>query len=274
MHILTTILIVLVLMLALATLRVAASQSKYVYFPDRTVSSTPAEVGLGFEDLMLKTEDGETINAWFVPAPSSTSNAVTILFCHGNAGDIGDRIESLQTFNKLGFNTLIFDYHGYGKSSGTPSEDATLNDALACWDYLVDKRGIHPSDIVIFGRSLGGAVACQIAQHSNPRALVLESTFASVPDMAHAMFPYLPVRLFCRFNYDNTAAVRKLHMPILVAHSKTDRTCPYEQGRAVFEAAHQPKTFVEIQGDHNAGGLDTHPHYQKILKKFIEDAAK
>jgi len=272
MHILATIVLVFLLLFIFLTIHVAADQAKYIYHPDRVISQTPAAAGLDFEDLSLKTEDGETIKAWFVPASENNIPAnKTILFCHGNAGDIGDRIESLKTLNRLGLNTLIFDYRGFGKSSGKPSEQGTYIDATTCWDYLIDTRKINHENIIICGRSLGGAIACWLAATTNPAGLVLESTFASAPAMAHEMFPFLPVKLFCSYKYDNTATVSKIHCPLLVVHSKTDTVCPYKQGCRVFSAAKEPKQFVEIKGDHNAGGLNTNPNYQTELLKFITE---
>lgn len=254
------------------TLYVALSQSRYVYHPSRNITENPAVVGLAFEDLALKTEDGETIKAWYVPATVGGVEAPqTILFCHGNAGNIGDRLRSLQTFNTLGYNTLIFDYRGYGESSGTPTETGTYLDAMACWHYLVNERGVSPKRIIVFGRSLGGAIASHLASVTGPGALVLESVFSSVPHMASAMFPLLPVRWFCRFSYSNEANVAKVRCPVLVAHSRSDRTCPFEQGNRVYQAAPEPKAFVEIQGDHNDGGLDSNPLYQLRLVAFLSE---
>ncbi len=254
------------------TIYVAMAQSKYVYHPNSSVDYTPDVANLEYENVMLKTEDGEKLHAWFVPCKRQSDRLnLTILFCHGNAGNIGDRIGSLVTFNRLGFDTLIFDYRGYGQSTGTPTEHGTYTDALAAWDYLVDEREILPDNIVVFGRSLGGAVASWIAAHSDPGALILESVFSSAPDMAHEMFPFLPVRLFCRFRYDNVAAVQRVKCPVLVAHGKADRTCPYPHGRRVFDAITTSKRFVEMQGGHNDGGLDSNPHYQLELVAFLNE---
>lgn len=271
MQMLMTIAVIILIFFVASTTYVALRQSRYIYVPDRDVSATPLDAGLQFEDLSLKTDDGETVKAWYVPSGNADDGTKTILFCHGNAGDMGDRIWSLQTFNKLGFNTLIFDYRGYGESSGEPTEQGTYLDVLACWDCLVNERGVRPKNIVVFGRSLGGAIASRMAANANPGALVLESVFSSVPDMAHKMFPYLPVGLFCRFKYDNVANVARVKCPVLVAHSREDHTCPFSQGQKVFAAANEPKQFVEIKGGHNDGGLDSNPDYQEKLVKFLEE---
>lgn len=272
MHLLITALVTVFLFFASVGIYVAFAQSRYVYHPTREVEMTPGDVGLAFEELRLQAEDEETIHAWFVPCQGGEDAAKpTVLFCHGNGGNMGGRVGSLLTFNRLGYNSLIFDYPGYGESTGEPTEKGTYEAALACWDYLVDQRGIRPESIVVFGRSLGGGIASWLAVRANPGALVLEAAFSSVPDMAALMFPYLPVRLFCRIKYDNVANVKKVGCPVLVAHSRVDKTCPYEQGERVYSAALEPKLFVEMQGGHNDGGLDSNPRYQAALAAFVTE---
>jgi len=246
-------------------------QSRYVFYPDKGVGLTPAYFHLPFEDLRLETPDGERLGAWFVPGTSeSCTTNYTVLFCHGNAGNIGDRLDSILTFHRLGFNVLIFDYRGYGDSTGEPSEQGTYIDARAAWDYLVEQKGIEGKRILVFGRSLGGAVAVQLAGKVPAGALCVESTFASAVAMARVMFPLLPARMICRFDYDSENAVGKVHGPIIVAHSRGDKMIPYAQGRRVYEAANQPKLFIEITGDHNSGGLDTDAKYQRLLAEFLQ----
>ncbi len=244
-------------------------QSKFVYIPDRHVELTPAAVGLAFEEVFLPVGDGDRIMAWYVPAAADNRGDMALVFCHGNAGDMGDRLMSIETIHKMGLDVLIFDYRGYGRSTGKPTENATYEDIRAVWDYLVDKRGMAPERIVLFGRSLGGAVACWLATQVKPAGLVLESSFTSAPDMAALMFPYLPVRIVCSFKYDNLARMEHISCPLLVAHGRSDRTIPYKHGRRLFEAAKEPKRFSEIAGGHNDGGLDIDAEYQKAFREFI-----
>ena len=243
-------------------------QARYVYYPDRQITVTPDYYHLPYEDILLTTEDGQTIAAWFVPAPDPDS--ATMLFCHGNGGNISHRLDSIQTFLNMGFNVLIFDYRGYGNSSGKPSEKGTYLDAMAAWMHLTRDKEIRPERIIVFGRSLGGAVATKLATEVNPGALVIESTFTSAPDMAAKMFPFLPVRLVCRFKYDSLSRMKKIKCPILIAHSPEDEMIPAPHGQRLFEAANEPKLFVEMSGDHNTGGLDTNPEYQRTLKEFVQ----
>ncbi len=247
-------------------------QASYIYYPTRTVQQTPSALGLAFEDVRLRTEDGTVIAAWFVPAAPGAGGEEppVILFCHGNAGNIGDRLGTIQTFVSLGASVLIFDYPGYGESEGRPSERGTYLSALAAWEYLVGERRIPPKRIALFGRSLGCGVAAWLASYVEPGFLVLESAFASVPAMAHRMYPIYPTRLLSRFSYDTLGRMPDIACPVIVAHSREDEMIPFEQGRLVFEAANEPKAFVELQGSHNAGGIDISPGYRALLRAWMD----
>jgi uncharacterized protein len=245
-------------------------QSSYVYFPVKNVAAAPDAIGLRFEDLRLKTQDGVALSAWLVPAASNAAAARTILYLHGNGGNNGHRLDALAAFHDLGVNVLIPDYRGYGNSGGKPSENGTYLDALAAWQFLTQDRDIPPERIVILGRSLGGAVASWLALEVNPGGLVLESTFTSAPDMVSRVFPLLP-RWLCRFKYDSLARVPKLKCPVLIAHSPNDEMIPYEHGRRLFAAARAPKTFVELTGDHNSGESEIEPPYRAALVKFLKE---
>jgi len=244
-------------------------QSKYVYYPGRAVDGTPADARMAYEDVSLRTQDGETLNGWYVPATTNRETAPVLLDCHGNAGDIGDRVGSVQTFHNMGLNVLIFDYRGFGRSTGKPTEQGTYMDAMAAWDYLTKQKGFATNQVIVFGRSLGGSIAAWLAAQVQPGALVTESAFTSAPDMARRMFPYLPCRLLCRFKYDTLSHVKKIRCPVLIAHSRNDEMIPFENGRRLFEAANEPKVFVEMCGEHNSGGLDVNPDYQQVLSTFI-----
>ncbi|MBA7714808.1 hypothetical protein ES703_123840 [subsurface metagenome] len=176
-------------------------QSRYVYYPERVLLADPGSIGLDFETVRFETTDGVKLSGWFIPSDSAKG---VILFCHGNAGNLSHRLESIQIFHRLGLDVFIFDYRGYGESEGKPTENGTYEDAKAAWKYLIETRQVIPSQIIVFGRSLGGAVASWLAQSRAPGALILESTFTSLGDVAATLYPYLPVRLLLRFEY-NTA---------------------------------------------------------------------
>lgn len=245
------------------------TQSSVVYQPGRSIYMTPAEAGLDYEEIEYKTEDGIRISAWYIPAKAKESKRV-VLFCHGNAGNISHRIDTITIFHNLGLNTFIFDYRGYGKSGGKPSEEGTYLDAAAAWDYLLREKGFKPGDIIIAGRSLGGSVASRLAGKKKPAALIIESSFSSVPDLGAKLYPFLPVRLLCRFEYTTGEYVKQVKCPVLVIHSPDDEMIPFSHGKKIFEAANEPKRFMQISGSHNEGFINSGEQYIRGLKDFLD----
>jgi len=243
-------------------------QDRLVYYPDPDVDTTPKQLKMPFEDLMLTTSDGVRISAWYVPAAKARG---TVLFCHGNGGNISGRLDTLWTLNRLGMNVLLFDYRGYGTSEGKPNEAGTYRDAEACWKYLVEDKGLAARRIVIHGRSLGGAVAAHLAKDRAPAGLILESTFSSLPAMGAKVYPMFPVRLLSKYRYATAEYVAGVKCPVLCVHSPDDDIVPFAQGRAVFEAAPQPKRFVEIHGSHNSGYMESDEIYNPALKAFLAE---
>lgn len=253
----------------LGVLAVAAFQSRFIYFPSREVRRTPADAGLAFEDVWLTATDGVRTHGWWVPAENARG---TVLFFHGNAGNLGDRIETIEIFARLGLDTLAVDYRGFGNSEGTPGENGTYDDADAAYEYLIGERGVDPSRLVLMGRSLGGGVATSLAVERAHGALVLESTFTSVPDMAAHALPFLPARWLTYILYDNLARIPEIRSPLLVVHSPDDEIVPYEHGRRLFEAANEPKTFLEISGDHGGGFYYSGATYTDGFSAFLDGA--
>ena len=241
-------------------------QNRLLFFPSPTLEADPAERGLPFEDLIFETEDGERLHGWWVPAEQPRA---TLLFFHGNAGNISHRLDLVEIFRSLGLNVFLFDYRGYGQSTGKPSEEGLYRDAAAAWRYLTETRGRSPDEIVLFGRSLGGGPATWLATHAHPRALILGSTFTSIPDVAAKQYPYLPVRLLARNRFDNRARLAEVHAPVLVIHSRDDALIPFEHGRQLFEAAPEPKAFLEIEGAHNDGYAVTGARYAEGIDAFL-----
>ncbi|WP_255398820.1 alpha/beta hydrolase [Nitrosovibrio sp. Nv6] len=245
-------------------------QPRLVYYPEygRSITQTPDDLGLAYETVELATDDGEILHGWFVPAPDA---AGTVLFFHGNAGNISHRMGYLLMFYRLGYNTFIIDYRGYGQSSGAPSESGTYKDAQSAWQYLTEKKDIAPSNVVLFGESLGAAVAAWLAAREKPALLVLASAFTSVPDMGAKLYPFLPIRLLSRFEYNTLEYLRSVNCPVFIAHSPQDEIVPFEQGRALYEAAPDPKQFLELQGGHNNGFIYMQEDWQEALGEFIRE---
>jgi len=246
-------------------------QSRLVYYPERLLLADPGSIGLYFENISFETSDSIELSGWFIPGDNARG---VILFCHGNAGNISHRLESIQIFHQLGLDVFIFDYRGYGQSEGKPTEHGTYEDAEAAWQYLVEERQMSPSQVIIFGRSLGGAVASWLAQSHTPGALILESTFTSLPDIAATLYPYLPVRLLLRFEYDTAEYLSRVYCPVLIVHSPDDEIMPFRHGQQLFEIAREPKKFLEISGTHNEGFIISSKDYEAGLNAFIlEDVA-
>lgn len=246
-------------------------QERLVYFPElpsRRVDATPASIGLAFEPVGLVTEDGETLAGWFVPAPSPRG---TVLYFHGNGGNIGHRVEIVRDFHELGLNVLIFDYRGYGESSGSPGEQGTYRDAMAAWRHLTETRHIPAASIVLFGESLGGAVAAWLAEHHTPGALVLYAAFTSVADMARTLYPILPARLVIRLGYDTRAALASVACPVLIMHSSEDEIVPYAQGEILHATAPGQKSLVTLRGGHNDALFVSRDLYRRALGDFLQE---
>jgi fermentation-respiration switch protein FrsA (DUF1100 family) len=241
-------------------------QPGMVFYPSRALQETPDDWGMEFEDVQLRAEDGTRLHAWFIPHPRPTH---TLLFLHGNAGNISHRGSSIEIFNRLGLSVLILDYRGYGQSKGEPTERGLYMDARAAWRHLTEERALDPGEILIFGRSLGASVAADLASRTQPAGLILESGFSSARDMARHLYPGLHHVLLRRFELDSLSRLAQVQAPVLVLHSRDDEIVPYALGRRLFEAAPGPKSFVELIGDHNSGFLATQPDYERSLAAFI-----
>jgi pimeloyl-ACP methyl ester carboxylesterase len=237
-----------------------------IYFPDNNIIFTPTHARLNYEDIYYKTSDDVSINGWLIPADSSDK---VVLFCHGNAGNISHRLESIQLLNRLRLDVFIFDYRGFGKSEGRISEEGTYLDASGAWKFLVRQRGYKPSQIIIFGRSLGSGIASWLASEKNPGGVILESSFTSLPDLGAKIYPYFPVRLLARFNYRTEQNLGKIQCPILFIHSKSDEIIPYALGLENFKLAKEPKEFLEIEGSHNDGFMVSESKYISGIAQFI-----
>ena len=257
---------------ALIMLFVFLYQSRLVYFPqvEHELTTTPRAAGLDYEDVTLTTADHIKLHGWWVPSRNARG---TILLMHGNAGNISHRLGYLTMFNRLGYSVLLFDYRGYGKSGGHPDEEGTYRDAEAAWLHLAATRNVAPRDIVMVAESLGGGVATWLALKYPPRALVLASTFRSVPDLGAQIYPWLPVRLLARITYDNLGRIAKVDAPVLISHSRDDDVIPFAHGEALFAAAREPKQMLVLAGGHNDGFLFTRDAWIAAVGAFLDRIA-
>lgn len=243
-----------------------AIQDRLIYFPPKSYAITPADFGSPFEEVALAAEDGVVLAAWYLP--HATPRA-TILFCHGNAENLAGVVPTLKTFHQRGYAVFAFDYRGYGRSGGAPSEIGTYRDAEAAWRYLAETRGLAPETIVVFGRSLGGAVAIDLAGRHRPGALVAECTFTSLVDVGQREYPFLPVGLLCRHRYDSLKKVPHITCPKLFLHGTADELIPIENARRLFAAAAEPKEFIETPGGHESGGFEHNWEYTQRLAAWL-----
>jgi fermentation-respiration switch protein FrsA (DUF1100 family) len=242
-------------------------QARFLYRPVREVAYTPDELDMDFEDVVFKTGDGVELNGWYVPAEDSN---YAVLFCHGNGGNIMHRLDSIDFFHNLGLSCFIFDYRGYGKSKGRPSEEGTYLDVQAAYQWLIESKKMRANKIIVFGRSLGGSIAAHLARKAAPRGLVLESSFTSYADMGKRFYPYMPVRWFARFGYRTIDYVKDVRCPVLVIHSRDDEIVCFDFGLELYEAAKEPKEFVEISGSHNDGFLICGEIYREAWTRWLK----
>ena len=247
-------------------------QDRLVFQPERVLGATPARHGLAFEDLKIRAPDGTKLAAWYVPGHSTGR---TVLLLHGNGGNISRYLRTVEVLHRLGHGVLALDYRGYGASEGQPSEVGLYQDAAAAFDYLVGARQIPPAQIVVYGRSLGGAVAAWLAAHRRPGAVVLESTFTRLNDVGSYRYPWLPVRLLSRNSFDSVAQMAAVQCSVLIAHGLADTTVPAALGRALAAAAGPKAEFMALAGGHNdtfiKGGTAYYRHLDQFMRRTRVD---
>ncbi|MCC5934419.1 MAG: alpha/beta hydrolase [Balneolales bacterium] len=246
-------------------------QERLIFLPSRPVPFTPEVAGLSYSEHFFPTENGLMLHGWWVYHEGDDAlSRPAILFCHGNAGNIANRIPLLEIFHGLGYNIFIFDYQGYGKSEGRPGERQILADGIAAFDFMTGELGVARDRILPLGRSMGGPVAAWVAINRNTTALALESTFTSIPDIARKTYPIFPVGLLARVKLPTRDFVKQFEGPVLVAHSPGDMLIPYEMGRIIYETAPGQSYWLELAGNHNDGHIATGPAFGQGYQAFID----
>jgi fermentation-respiration switch protein FrsA (DUF1100 family) len=242
----------------------------FVFFPDRAIVTDPGEWGLAFDEARFTAADGVELHGWFVPGRSDT----TLLLSHGNAGNISGLMRNLEEMHRyLGVNVLTFDYRGFGLSDGSASEDGTYLDAEAALAYLRSRDDVDQDRIVLFGRSLGGAVAVEMAARHDFYAVLLESPFTSIQAMARHHYPFLPgVGKLVKTRYDSMSKIKDVRSPLMVLHGDRDGTVPIAMGREIYDAATVPKRFYTIDGaDHNDTYVVGGRAYYDTIAGFLKE---
>ena len=240
--------------------------SDVIYQPQREVRYTPEHAKLIYEDISIITADGVKISGWWAPAEQARG---TVLFCHGNGGNVSGCLDTLLIMNRLGLNALIFDYRGYGNSDGSPTEKGTYADAEAAWNYLVTERKVPPDRIIIWGRSLGGAIAAMTAAKHCAGIVIVESTFTSLKDLVHDRMSWVPSWVLANYAYDTRHYLKEVDVPVLVIHSPDDEMIPFQHGKNLYDSIPGPKAFSEIKGSHNRGFIDSMAVYESSINDFI-----
>lgn len=263
MHLLLLIAVAYVLFALLLVWR----EPRMIYYPDREIADTPRSLGLRYEDVWLTTTDGVRLHGWLVPA--GKTSALTVLFLHGNAGNISHRLEKLNILHDLGVDTFIIDYRGYGRSDGTPNEAGTYRDAQAAYEHLTRTLNREPRTVTAYGESLGSAVAVDLASKAPVGGVIIEEAFTSVGDVGQQMFPFLPVRWFVRNKYDTLGKIGRINAPLLVLHSRDDEFFPMRHAERLLAAAREPKRLVELRGSHNDAFVVSAETYRQALEQFL-----
>lgn len=246
-------------------------QDSLLYFPSAVIPVDPGELGLAFESFEIPLAQGDSsVTGWLVRA-DNPADAPWVMFFHGNGGNIANNISYLAFFKKLGYNGVVFDYRGYGRSKGIPSEAGLVEDARAVREYLITEQGASPESLIYFGESLGGGVACALAAEIPPAGLIMKSTFTSVPARAAEIYPFLPVRWIARTRFESDSRIAKIACPKLFLHAHNDDVVPYHHGQRLFELAGEPKTWLDIPGGHSTGPLELGKEFSSVVGQFIAE---
>lgn len=239
-----------------------------LYAPSRVLDATPADVGLAFEDVDFVAEDGVRLHGWWIPHPASRG---TILFCHGNGLNMANRVGLCRDLHGLAVNVFIFDYRGYGRSRGWPSEKGTYRDARAAYEVVRARYAdSEQPPVLVYGASLGGAIAAQLALDKPVRGAIFEASFSSVIDVGEHLYPWLPARLIAHNRYEADKRVARSTVPKLFASSRDDQLIPFALGRKLYDAAADPKQFFELTGPHDEAGWNNTPAYWPVLAGFVD----
>jgi fermentation-respiration switch protein FrsA (DUF1100 family) len=241
------ILIYLIVAVILFLIYVRYLESTSIFFPNRVILATPQDAGIAYEDVTLTAQDGILLHGWLMKHPGAVS---TILLLHGNASNVSDCLETVLYYYKIGLNVFIVDYRGYGNSQGKPSEEGMYRDTLAAYDYLLARNDIDSKKIIVYGGSLGGAAAIDLATKRDVPFLIIDSAFSSARDMAKIMYPYIPGFLIST-KMDSLAKIKHVKGAKLFMHSLDDEMIPYHLGKKLFDAALEPKTMITVNGGHN-----------------------
>lgn len=244
-------------------------QNKLIFIPHEYFHQDPSAAGLEFEEFEIEVDPSATVTGWIV---RTNEDAPWVLHFHGNAGNISGRVDHLKLLSGMGFNTVVFDYRGYGKSKGEPTEAGLVADGLAVVKYLSEELGVNKRRLVYYGESLGGGVAAAVAEVEPPRAMIFKSTFTSMTDRAAESYPFLPVRWLAKTRFETKERVKNFLFPKLVIHSRPDTVIPYHHGQRLFQLCPEPKKFLEFHRGHNTSPLELGDQFEQTVYEFITES--
>lgn len=240
-------------------------QNSFIFFPSRAVDVTPGNYSMQYEDHFFQTEDGLNLHGWWIEHPEASAS---VILSHGNAGNISHRISLVQMMNGLKVNFFLYDYRGYGKSEGRPDEKGLYLDGMAAYQFVRETKGITPGEIILFGRSIGGAVAAENAVKTEIGGLVIESAFSDVRSLMRQLFPIVPTFL-AKYDFPVSEYLKEITVPVMIMHSHQDDIIPYNHGLKNYEAANSPKWFIELQGGHNDNFMVSETIYLAAWQQFL-----
>lgn len=249
----------------------SAHESDFIYFAEKTLETSPEKYGMVYGTVQVPSTDSVQLVCWIIP--SADTSTLWLLYLHGNAGNMAKQgyVEHYAQLHKLGFNILTVDYRGYGESSGRPTEQGLYDDARAGYEYLRSMQHVPGGRIVVYGYSLGSAVAVQLASTVPTAGVIIEGAFTSITDVGAEHYPFIPVRWIAGDRFASKSRIGSVTVPKLFIHARDDNTIPIRFGRALYDAAPEPKTFLEVQGGHeNAHNADARLFYGGIQMFLIQ----
>jgi uncharacterized protein len=255
-------------------------EQEFVYAPTSFVKKTPRDVGMPYDSIALTSDDGVTIQGWFIPAqpsdqpPATNAAPLTLLYFHGRAGNLSDSLEKIHLFHDMGLDVFAIDYHGYGTSGGTPTESALTGDAMAAYFYLIDKRNVKLDRLYLCGEDLGAAVAIDLATRVAPAGLITEGANASILQKVEDDWPLIPWQYVLLNQFDAVKKIGEVHVPVLMFHSSDDELVPYNDSQRLYVLAHEPKELVEIHGSHRDAFVKSFDTYYDKMDQFVHGEFK
>jgi alpha-beta hydrolase superfamily lysophospholipase len=255
-------------------------EQEFVYAPTSFIKKTPRDAGMPFDSIALTSDDGMTIQGWFIPAqatdqpPATNAAPLTLLYLHGRAGNMSDSLEKIHLFHDMGLDVFAIDYHGYGASGGVPSESALNGDAMAAYFYLADKRNVKPEQLYICGEDLGACVAIELATRVAPAGLITEGANASILEKIKEDWPLIPWEHLLVNQFDSIKRIGDVHVPVLMFHSSDDELVPFHDSQRLYVMAHEPKELVEIHGSHREAFVKSFDTYYDKFDQFVHGEFK